>query len=291
MDATVTARFFVVSGKPKESADFPDLLLAIMKSGDAGARERCLDGGIYVRVERCAEDADFVAGEFCRKQTSNIPPTADAKGLTPLVLSEGGGLGHMAAFRYHRPTRVLLLQHNVQSASPNRIASYLAAGNSAALFTFNPILRQDAWDRFIDGEATQFQVSFASPQNLEAIDVEGIAAAKGARLLAEAYDGMKVTISVSVGRSKKKFLNGQNLRASIDRLLGSTLVKKVKVRSGKGDEEETINFLKEHLKETKVLGLPEKDPVSNYEIRKAFLKSVFSDNLEYLQEHYGPKSP
>lgn len=66
-----------------------------------------------------------------------------------------------------------------------------------------------------------FSVQFASPKNLEALDDSGIASAKGARLLADAYHGFKMTISVSVGKRKRKFLDFDRVNQEVTALLDS----------------------------------------------------------------------
>lgn len=147
MDATVSARFFRVSDKPATVPDFDNLLLGQMGKPVA-AREQDLTGtGVWLRVEHCEQEGPYVSGQFCRKQMENIPPQAGPDGLTPILLEEGQGLGHLCAFRYHRPTRILLLQQNVQSASSLRIAMYLACLESTALYAFIPVLREDALER------------------------------------------------------------------------------------------------------------------------------------------------
>lgn len=291
MDAKVSARFFRVSPPPDGKIDFPDQLLNIMKAKTAGERERVLDGGVTLRLERCSSDGQFIAGEFCRKQTVNIPPKASAAGLAPVNLGEGSGLGHTAAFRYHRPTRVLLLQHNAQCANPIRLGVYLAFPQPDSFFVFSPILRKDAWERFKDKSVRKFEVRFASPENLEALDEANVAAASGVKMLADAYGGMAVKFSVSVGRNKKASLVKSAVQATINSIVGSEAkVRTLRVQTGKDDGGQPIDFLKEHLKSSKELDLPENDPMANYAKRSAYLKDVFSDNLVHLIEMYKPKA-
>ena len=178
----------------------------------------------YVAVEYCAADGEYIAGQFCRKQVENIPPQAGPTGIAPIPLERDQGLGHLSAFRYHRPTSILLLQTNVLSATPNRITLYVRSLlNGAGTHFLTPILRQDALDRFKDRKLRSFTVAFASPSNLEALDDQGLASAKGARLLAEAFQGFEFTITVKAGREKKKkrFLNFENIKHEIEGLMGS----------------------------------------------------------------------
>lgn len=186
MDANVSARFFRISAAPPDTLDFPEMLMAEVAKPLQDREHDVTGTGVTVRVEHCINDGDFVVGEFCRKQMTNIPPQAGPDGLTPIPLPNGQGLGHLAAFRYHRPTRVIL-QYNLQCVTTYRVALYLMKLNPASVYGFAPILREDALERFKDKKIRSFSVQFASPKNLEALDDQGIASAKGARLLAEAF--------------------------------------------------------------------------------------------------------
>jgi hypothetical protein len=124
MDANVTGRFFRASDHVPKHADLPDLLLAQMDKSLTAREHNVADqlaltagASVLLRVEHCEAESDFVTGQFCRKQMTNIPPQAGPDGLSPITLPDGQGIGHLAAFRYHRPTRVLLLQNNIQCAS------------------------------------------------------------------------------------------------------------------------------------------------------------------------------
>jgi hypothetical protein len=290
MDARVSARFFRVSAKPEGTEDFPDLLLAEMKK-DRTAREYDVGQQLILRIERCEPDGEFVAGDFCRKQTTNLPPQAHPDGLAPTVLPEGRGIGHLAAFRYHRPTRTLLLQNNNLCATPSRIGVYTMLLNGAATFSFQPVLRDDAIDRFKDRKPRSFTVKFASPQNLDALDDKKIPSIKGAKLLAEAFHGLYLTVTVDVGQSTKKFLDADTVTQEVTNLLNSGAdIKKLRVTTNQTpDDDPGIDFLQEHLKCADNLELPD-DVENNYAVRKAYLAAQFAKRLAYLNRHFGPKA-
>jgi hypothetical protein len=298
MDATVRARFFHASAEPREVRDFPELLLLEMKK-TLSERERDVSPqlsesdakpGVTLRVENCEPDGEFIEGQFCRKQIANIPPQAGPNGLSPIPLPDGQGIGHLSAFRYHRPTRVLLLQNNILCATPHRISVYIAMINAAAIYSFSPIMREDALERFKHRKVRSFTVGFASPDNLEALDESGIASAKGARPLAQAFHGLNLSISVGVGKRRKKFLDFLQVNKEISALLGSGAdIKQLSVSANEDEEGSTIDFLREHLKCSSSLELPEGNFKKHYLVRKAFLKSEFSQRMDYLMKHFGPK--
>jgi len=292
LDAKISARFFELTAASANIPDFPDLLLREAEKPLAQREYDITDDVVTVRLERCISDGEFVIGEFCRKQITNIPPQAGPEGLIPMSLPDGQGLGHLGAFQYHRPTRIILLQNNRQCVTTHRVGLYLMKLNTGALFAFAPVLREDAIERFKNKKIRSFSVQFASPKNLEALDDSGIASAKGARLLTEAYHGFKMTVSVSVGKRKSKFLDFDRVNEEITALLDSDAeLKKLQVGTkDDGDADVAIDFLKEVLKCSETLDLPEKNPKENYEIRINYLKREFSMRIDYLTKHFGPRA-
>jgi hypothetical protein len=290
MDSRVHARFFRVSKPEVGVTDFPDILLEVIATAKAGDRERDIGEGVTVRLERCVANADYLEGEFCRVQTGNFPPQAGPDGLEVIPLGDGKGIGHVAAFSYHRPTRVLLLQRNINSVTSARLSLYLAATKSDRIFGLAPVLAKDAMQRFKSKNPRGFAVTFAGPENLDALDDAGISVAKGAKLIAEAYGGVRVKIEVTVGRSRKKWLQKDSILNDIGQLVDVDGVKRLKVNAAGGGEDDMINFLKEQMQEEQTLQLPEKSPTDNYEMRKLFLRKAFSDNFNRLYAQFDKKS-
>jgi hypothetical protein len=185
---------------------------------------------------------------------------------------------------------VLLLQSNAQCATTKRIGLYVSLINSGALYAFSPIMRQDALERFKHRKVRSFTVRFASPENLEALDDEGIASAKGARLLAEAFHGLDLTITVGVGKKRKQFLDYLRVGKEVKALLGSDAdIKQLEVSATEDEEGSSIDFIQEHLKCSSTLTLPEKQPEKHYKVRRDYLASEFEERREYLMKHFGPK--
>lgn len=270
--------------------DFPDILLEDAADGKAGDRERDLGDGVKVRLEHCKARGDFLEGEFCRVQTENFPPQTAPDGLEAIPLGEGRGIGHVAAFIYHKPTRVLLIQRNMNSVTVNRLSLYLAVTAPNRIFAFKPVLAEDAMERFIEKSPRGFAVTFAGPDNLEAFDDMDIAAAQGAKLIAEAYGGVRVKIEVTVGKSRKKFLEKEALLEDLGQLIDLDGVKALKVNAAGGGEDDMINFIKEQLQTEKVLTLPEGNPGDNYTVRNLFLRTAFNANMKQLNAQFAPKA-
>ncbi|TNC16423.1 hypothetical protein FF100_04035 [Methylobacterium terricola] len=287
MDASIAGRFYRLSEAPQGSLDFDALLLEQMQRQNPGDRERDLGGGVIMRIERCAVENGILIGDFCRKQTINIPPQAGPAGLTPIQLDLGMGIGHVAAFAYHSPTRCLFLQRNLQSATPNRIGLYLRSLSGQALFTFSPVLREDAWMRLHGRGIRVLTVKFASPENLSALDDEGIAAAKGARLMAEAYNGMEITFTISAGRKKNSILNAQAVAGTLRSLIGSSAdIDNLSIKTSIEEGSEPIDMLGDQLKYAEEINIPEGNPDQHYEVRKRWIVNKFRANEDYLRRFY-----
>ena len=71
------------------------------------------------------QDQTFFDGEIVRKQTEDIPPEANDKGLQELAVSEGGGIGHCIAFRYSAAIQTIAVQFDNRKVSVNRLLDYL----------------------------------------------------------------------------------------------------------------------------------------------------------------------
>lgn len=289
MDATVTTKFFRVE-KPTPEAPNLEVLLASLFERDRADRETTLDEGIVIRLERLEPEGNFRTGEFCRIQRTNIPPSAGDDGLTPTVLEDGKGLGHLAAFRYHVPTRLLLLQVNRQCATPNRIALYLSVAEGKPLYILTPVLRSDIMARVKKAEIREFSIKFAEPENIEALDDERLSAIRGVRRAAKLLHGYEIAITVSAGRSKKRHMNQLQAHDIVKALSEVEGVLDLQAAIMEDEKLNWVDLLEEQMKQSAVLELPSDDPDENFEIRKRFITGTFSANLARLVELYGPKN-
>ena len=300
MDNSVSAKFFNVLSGGDSSVDI-DQILDDISQVDIADRERDVSpdstSQIICRLERFNSDGDFLFGEFIRRQTDNKPPEANSEGLTPLMLSDNGGLGHSSAFRYHTPTGTFCLQNNPSGMTAGRIKTYLNMIDASCDLDFDKVPTDDALSRFRSGETRSFEITLASALNLPT--VEGVSAdeddavVQSARMLAEAYQGLTVTVAVSMGRSQDALPN-RPIQSLLDTVLpwrerGLADVRKFNVKSkssfGEGDTE-VINFLQEFLQERTKLDLPDDDPLTNYNLRRDQLSIWHNSHLPYLRRVY-----
>jgi hypothetical protein len=299
MDNSLTLKFLRVTPAYAHGIAFHTALETAFALGDPHQRERNINAGmpdaIIIRLERLRLHNNFVYGELIRKQISNIPPEANDDGLTPIQLSDGAGLGLSSAFRYHRPTRVLLIQANNQAVSVGRLNLYLNAVDQNAEYAFEPVPRADAWTRFNSGLPRRLLLKVASPEHIpagNALDSETRTISEGLATISEALRGAVITIDISMGQKRGSLLKGATervLRAFRRMERAGELDVKTLSASVKDDEgTDMIDFLDEHLVVHDRLDLPDGNPDRNYELRATFLETTFNANLRYIHEHYGP---
>ena len=110
-------------------------------------------------------------------------------------------------------------------------------------------------------------------------------------MLAEAFNGLDLTITVSVGKKRKKFLDFGSVQAEIAGLLSSNAdLNQLEVSADQDEEGSGIDFLQEQLRCRQTLDLPEGDHSKHYAVRAAFLKSEFSTRMPYLLKHFGAQN-
>jgi len=300
MDNSLTLKFLRVTPAHPHSITFNAALDTALALGSPHEREKDINAGfpdaIIVRLERLQTQNNFVFGELIRKQMSNIPPEANDEGLSPIQLSDGGGLGLSSAFRYHLPTRVLLIQANNQAVSAGRLNLYLKAVDRNAEYTFDPVAREDAWERFNSGAPRRLIMKIAAPNHItqlahNALANEAETIGTGLASIGEALRGAVITIDVAMGQNKGSLLKGATERVvRTFRRLGNARQLDVRMLSAsikEGDSTDLIDFLDEHLVVRDRLDLPDRQPDRNYDVRAAFLETQFNEHLGYLHKLFG----
>lgn len=282
----IFASFYRSSDRRDGAPDVHEVLLRLADNPDVATRERALSRDLVLRLERLENEGDFICGEFCRKQTDNIPPRAGPNGLNEIDLGEGHGFGYLAAFRYHLPTRVLLLEKNKMSASSIRLATYLKRVDPAADFAFSQILRRDAWDRLQRGNVRRFKVALASPRNLEALEAQGLSAAGSAKHLADVFEGVTVNFEVGMGRDKTANLDKNMVERAAEWFMGAADVRKVTAVISDDDGSSILDFTGDCLKVSESIDRVAAGIPGRYQARADFLSRSFDANLGYLEELY-----
>ena len=275
MDSKIAARCFTVSAPENGAADFQEILLEAIALPTPGERESEVHPGATLRLERCTRVGNTLHGEFCRKQTTNIPPSAGNAGLAPINMATGHGLGHVAAFLYHYPSRTLVLQSNRQCATANRIAVYIGFRSIGSQFNISPIIHPDMLDRIRGKPLRRLRVRFASPENLEVLERSGVAAGRIAREAAEAYGAHTIEITLSANFESRSSTLNARAPGALRRLLGHADVSQLEVKTLDDEGVENVDLIDEKMKFEEVLDLPEGNPDQHYIARRAWLEKNF----------------
>lgn len=279
MDSKITARCFTVSNPERGATDFPDILLETIALATPGERENEVHQGVTLRLERCTRVGNSLHGEFCRKQTANIPPSAGNAGLAPIAMAAGHGLGHVAAFLYHYPSRTLVLQGNRQCATSNRIAIYVGLRSIGSQFNISPIIHPEMLDRIRGKPLRRMRVKFASPENLDVLERSGVAAGRIAREAAEAYGAHTIEIILSANFESRSSTLNRSAPGALRRIMGHADISQLEVKTLDDDGVEDVDLIDEKMKFDEVLNLPEGNPDQHYSARRAWLETNFRDKL------------
>lgn len=288
--AIVTVRFFKIEKANPAAPDLDAALNAAFGLGQSAAeRERSVFDQT-LRLERLDADQTFYAGEIVKKQTVDIPPEANNEGLQKLSLSEGGGVGHCIAFRYSVALQTIAIQFDNRKVSINRLLAYLRDIDPAYDYRAEAIVRSDAWEKYNRGLPTKLELEIAQPQNLAVVEGDVKSVIEATRDLAEVTDGPVISITVKMGRRK-----GSLAKETIDSVLsyfstgpgGTEDVRKLRVTSSDEDGSEIINFLKDLLRESRDVNVPEGDPDGHYESRRRWLETCFRMHFDYISRVYG----
>jgi len=235
--------------------------------------------GVGARLERLTEEpANCLAGEITRIQTTNFPSEVHDEGTKPLRINNP--LGHGIAFRYQTETGTLAIQYEPRVLSPSRVFQYLEAAHEGAFYNLDPIVRNDAWNRFDRGPARRISIAIASPSDLDELEGASEAAATAASRLARAYDAPLINIELSMGHRKGNL--GERAKTMVRELVGFAAkdeidlraLRVVPARDSDGNGGDEINLLDDVLNVREELNLPDNDPDTNYAVRKDFLTRV-----------------
>ena len=295
MDRAITLKFLRVTKAYDHCLEFEDSLSTAFRLGAPHQREKNINKGfidpIIIRLERLATQQDFVFGEVIRKQVDNIPPEAQDDGLVPIVLSDNGGLALSTAFRYHIPTRVLLIQANNQAVSHNRLNMYLKCVSERCEYGFDPIPKESAWEKFNRGKPRRLLLRVAAPTHIGILNDEARSVAAGIADIGEALHAPYITVDISMGNRKGELDRGvvtriinefKRLAAGGDGAAIETLSASVSADEGP----DFIDFLDEQMVVRDRLDFPNNSPDGHYTLRRNYLESQFNANLEYINNTY-----
>lgn len=285
MDRFVKARFYQIEALEENACSFHDCLLDLWARPDRTAYHD-LGHGAHIRIERCAADPqnpDFIAGEFVRQQVDNIPPVAPAG--APLA-GNANPLGHRCAFRFHKPTNILLLESRREAITAGRTVAFVKAkmrGHRG--FNVTPCLSEGALDRLREGTPRKITMRVARPSELYA-EAPDNSLAENLAGLQEFFRGPSIEISSGWPRGNRDGVLKNVLDAVRYGTANRANVKKISVKLD--EDKYPIDVFSEQMMIENLLDLDSENVERNYTERAAFLHAGFRTNLAVIVRLYGP---
>lgn len=285
MDSVIRGRYYQVENVQNEQASLYDALHQLWNHPDRDTYHEIF-GGVRVRMERFESgiSGGFVAGEFVRQQTDNIPPIAPQG--EPLEGQENP-LGHRSAFRYHARSSILLLESRPSGLTPIRVDGLVKARvPNHKGFYLSPVVTENALDRLRNGTPRRVQFRVAQPANMELIEGDERMITENLTRMANNFAGL--TIETSVGfpsGDRSGRLNTNAIRRAIRWASGNRdHVEKFQVKIS--EEEEPIDVFSEQLKVKESLNLENLDVDANYAARHDLLARSFTASMAFINRHY-----
>jgi Family of unknown function (DUF6731) len=201
LDKRITFRFYDVSKIRNHRFNFGDVLMQIGEIPVPRDREQHLATDYYVRAEIVESARGSTHGEFTRIQRTNFPSEISDRGRRPL--STTNPLGHGIVFRYLPSTSQLGLQYDPRTISPSKISYYVSQMIDGADFELTPIVREDIWEKFNQGDVRKISIGISQPTHLAAVERGGAQTiARSFIDMGEAYEAPKINIELSMGHHK-----------------------------------------------------------------------------------------
>lgn len=151
-------------------------------------------------------------------------------------------------------------------------------------FEFNPIIRDDIWEKFNQGSVRKISIGIAQPTHLAAVDRGGAQTiAQSFRDMGEAYEAPKINIELSMGNRRgalservRGMVRHFRTQAVRDQIEISSMKAKVKQE---GEKAEDLDLLQDILSVRDDLQLADNDPEANYRIKLAALRDKMHEWL------------
>ncbi|UZO79755.1 hypothetical protein NBT05_12430 [Aquimarina sp. ERC-38] len=165
----------------------------------------------------------YIGGALIYTQETNIPPKMDETGTKPQVLDLSGfkGLGYDSAYFYDVETMVFAFESRVPGVTLSSLQTLIYRNQEIDTFDFKPIASSNAYEEFLESQGvTSLEMDVVSVDNKKKKNSSTPAISEALNLLDEA-NGEKITISVTSGRTKKKYLDKNYLKKLANDALSS----------------------------------------------------------------------
>jgi hypothetical protein len=207
-------------------------------------------------------------------------------------LGVNGRLLHGVCFYYHKATNILAIESDNKSVSPNRFFEYLHTFEADFNGKLKVVLDKDKLVNIQTETPKSIEIAVADPG--QAIGVDGQAGQFLSSLedACNQFDGNKITVTVTAGRSpKRKLADGlaPALRDILDAAAAGKLnLKKLKAKTAESkdnNQDKPYNLLGQILRYTDEIELPKDDHAAKYEASMKLVERAFVANKAYLEKY------
>jgi hypothetical protein len=259
MQKTVTVDFWDVYDLNDQDLD----LFPIIKSaGEAPFATRMVDRGVAQKdyLVEVIEHNNTISGTAALIRIEDWPQEVDLQqgGLAALTLAANKALAEEMSFRFDRPSRVLVTQRH-RLFRTSRLAK-LFEGITGSRFKLQPILRSDAYQRFLQMDRIgKVELKVRGPMNPNTTGtIQSIAEAMNAAR--DDFHAIEITLGFSMGPVRGQSMAQPRVRQLIQRFRNHDNTKSLMVSGHQADSPaEVVDFINDRL--------------------------IFSDEIEYADKH------
>lgn len=270
----ITIRYFKVEKMKRTGCEFTTALESISDMDHVDDRRKSLDG-VHFRLERHEVFRACIRGEMTRIQNDNLPAEVQKDELLELDVDE---LGYGAAFIYDPELSILAMQYDPKLVAPSKLSEYLKAHDPQNEFYFRPVLGEDGWGSFLEGDVTRFKVKIATPGDYDlGLDHDATASMS---LIAEVFEAPYITLELGVGHSKS--ILHASVKDLARRIFQTQAVKTMKAKTvGSLDE---VDLMEQLLHDRDSIEISA-NPLESYTARSDCVYSNYITRRGFLTEY------
>jgi hypothetical protein len=277
MDRDVTVRFYEIS-PVNAGQDSAEQMLRDIYALHANDREK--DVGVVLRLEHLEDRNGLVLGDITRVQRENLPSNVTDDAAEPLPVDQ---IGHHAAFCLDPETNYIALQFD-QKIGINRFANYLGQFKRETQFGYLPVLNQAALERFGKETPQRLTVRVSKIKNFKKVRHEVTDFEEALEKFSELWDAPTIEITLqntgrdgSIDRARtvntvRRWLRMKEEISGIGKIEAKTL-----------ETDEAFNFIKQLLRESSTLELPNKDVLKGRRVRVDYAKNCYDKHRGFLR--------
>lgn len=282
--------FFQIGKIPNNNTALDHALLDLSQVENIADRISKIDEDVSVVLDRIEIDeiAGIYKGSISRVQDTGFPPQLDGD-IKKLGIK--GDLLHGVCFYYRKETNILAIESDQKTISPNRFFEYLHTRYPDFSGTLKVVLDSDKIVN-LDNETPKI-INMAIADPTQAIGLEGESGEFLDSLASacEQFDGKKIMVSITAGRSPKKHLS--NVVPMVKDIIskaaaGNLNLKKLTAKTAEAkqsNQDFPYDLLGQILRHKERIALPKDDPQALYDNSIKLVERGYIKYKAYLERY------